>query len=119
MYIILSIMYKFSFIFINLISNLKFSRIFESSIPKITSFYLLGIIEDSLRQIFGDIGGCSDIVVLNFNDKNQSAVIRCLNNFSWKLQAALSLISNYQNIRCKIDINKTLTPDIWLLKTHC
>lgn len=63
-----------------------------------------------MRQVFGEIGGCSEIVLLKFDANNQSAVVRCLKNFGWKLHAALTLISNYQNNRCKLDICKT-TPE--------
>lgn len=72
-----------------------------------------------MRQVFGEIGGCSDIVILNFNASEHSAVVRCLKNFGWKLRAALTLISNYQSYRCKIDVNKTTPEELGLSKTDC
>jgi len=68
----------------------------KEDIGEILPTYLLGAIENNLRQIFGEIGGCTTIELHNFEEKN--FILKVPSKDTKKLRVALTLLSTFQGI---------------------
>lgn len=73
---------------------------------KIESAYILGAIESSLKQIFGEIGGCTEIELLSF-EENRKLVLKVPESDSKKVRTALTLVYKFQGVPCYFEITRT------------
>jgi len=70
----------------------------KENLDEILTYYLLGAIEQSLTTIFGEIGGCTELEILNHTDKNFTLKLPFRDE--QKVRAALTFIPEFKGIPC-------------------
>lgn len=68
--------------------------------------YIQGAIQISLKQIFGEIGGLTEIEVLNLQVADQKFHLKVPKQDLRKVRAALTLIPNFQGNPCHFRVNQ-------------
>jgi ribonuclease P protein subunit RPP14 len=69
--------------------------------------FVKGAIVKSLKTVFGEIGGETDLDLLTFDDSRQKGILRVPIDFVVKTRAALTLISEFQGIPAIFQVNKS------------
>jgi ribonuclease P protein subunit RPP14 len=59
----------------------------------------------SLKTVFGEIGGETELDLLTFDDERQKGIVRTSIDFAVKTRAALTLISEFQGIPATFQVN--------------
>lgn len=67
--------------------------------------YVKGAIEQSLKRIFGEIGGFTTVDLLKFDATRKRLIIRIPHTFYVKLRTALTLIDTFQETACCFHVN--------------
>lgn len=72
----------------------------------LSAIYVKSGIERSLVQVFGEIGGQTEIDLLKFDKERKRVVLRVPREFCVKLRAAITLIGFYQGVPCHFHVRK-------------
>uniref|UniRef100_A0A336LVL0 CSON002256 protein n=1 Tax=Culicoides sonorensis TaxID=179676 RepID=A0A336LVL0_CULSO len=67
---------------------------------EIESAYIIGAIDHSLKQVFGEIGGSSNIELLSLTD-NKNIILKVLKEDTKKIRVALTLLHTFKDIPCR------------------
>lgn len=73
----------------------------------ITPAYFQGSIESSLLELFGEIGGQTEVELVKFDNSQKRGILKVPHEFSSKTRAAITLIGHYQDIPCHFQVLKT------------
>ncbi|XP_055902911.1 ribonuclease P protein subunit p14-like [Eupeodes corollae] len=84
----------------------------------LTPAYFKGSIDQSLRSVFGEIGGLTEVDIFKFDLANQRAIIRVPEDYYVKTRAAITLISKFQDIRCHFQVKKASPILLQLLSSN-
>lgn len=68
--------------------------------------FVRGAIVQSLKTVFGEIGGETELDLLTFDVIRQKGILRVPTNFLVKTRAALTLIAEFQGIPAIFQVNK-------------
>lgn len=80
--------------------------------------YVIGSIEQSLRTVYGEIGGLSIVDLFKFNRETCRGILRVPSTSYVKTRTALTLISNFQGVPCHFQVHSASPVILGLLKTH-
>lgn len=80
--------------------------------------FVEGSIEQSLRTIFGEIGGHATVDLLKYDESRRRAILRVPEDFYVKLRAALTLTSTFQGVLCHFYVHSVSRVLLSLLDTH-
>lgn len=69
----------------------------------------MGAIKEILKEVFGEIGGHTELDLLSFSESKQKGVLRVPLNFKEKLQVAVTLISSFQGVPAIFQIEQSTT----------
>lgn len=69
--------------------------------------FVKGAIVQSLKTVFGEIGGQTELDLLTFDEERQKGILRVPVDFFVKTQAALTFIAEFQGIPAIFQVNKT------------
>ncbi|KFB46059.1 AGAP013417-PA-like protein [Anopheles sinensis] len=75
-------------------------------------------IEGSLQQVFGEIGGHTEIDLLKFDPKRRRIILRVPQAFYVKLRAAITCIADFQGVPCYFLVRKASPVLLSLAETH-
>lgn len=84
---------------------LHYYRKSESRPEEILPVFVKGAIVQSLKTVFGEIGGETELDLLTFDEERQKGVLRVPIDFVVKTRAALTLISEFQGIPANFRVN--------------
>lgn len=74
----------------------------------LTPVYFLGSIVTSLQEYYGEVTTvCSDLELLKFDPKKKRGILKVPSDFYRETRAAISLISQYQDIPCYFNVINT------------
>lgn len=71
--------------------------------------FIKGAIVQSLIEIFGQIGGQTELDLLKFDELKRTGILRVALDFSVKIRAALTLINSFQGNPAVFTINHSST----------
>jgi ribonuclease P protein subunit RPP14 len=77
----------------------------ESRPEEFLPVFVKGAIVKSLKTVFGEIGGETELDLLTFDDERQKGIVRTSIDFAVKTRAALTLISEFQGIPATFQVN--------------
>ncbi|KAL5285088.1 RPP14 family protein [Megaselia abdita] len=80
--------------------------------------YVKGSIEQSLRTIYGEIGGISTVDLIKFDRETGRGILRVPESNYVKTRTALTLISKFQEVPCHFQVHAASPVILGLLKTH-
>uniref|UniRef100_A0A1L8ECR0 Uncharacterized protein n=1 Tax=Haematobia irritans TaxID=7368 RepID=A0A1L8ECR0_HAEIR len=87
----------------------------EETSAVLTSAYFQGSIESSLCEFFGEIGGQTELELVNFNTTLKRGIFKVPKEFCAKTRAAITLIGRYQDIPCHFAVLKVSDKPVSLL----
>lgn len=89
----------------------------KSEAENLLPIYIKSCIEQSLKKVFGEIGGYTTTDLLNFDEKRCRLILRIPEKFYVKLRAALTLIDTFQGVPCCFHVNSVSSVLLALLDT--
>ncbi|XP_037949725.1 uncharacterized protein LOC119680809 [Teleopsis dalmanni] len=66
----------------------------------LTPAYFLGSINNSLKSLFGEIGGQTELEIIEFSIDKKRGIIKVPSDYNRRVRSAIALIGYYQDIRC-------------------
>ncbi|XP_055850855.1 ribonuclease P protein subunit p14-like [Episyrphus balteatus] len=84
----------------------------------LTPAYFKGSIDHSLRSVFGEIGGLTEVDIFKFDSDSRRAIVRVPEDYYVKTRAAITLISKFQDIRCHFQVKKASPILLQLLSSN-
>lgn len=97
---------------------LDISIILSEKTDSVHPIFIKGGIEQSLRSVFGEIGGQTKVDILKFDRKNYRGIIRIPAKYYVKTRAAVTLISQFQDINCHFKVNAASQVLFSLIDSH-
>jgi ribonuclease P protein subunit RPP14 len=90
----------------NIFTTLSYSYSKSESRPEeFLPVFIKGAVVNSLKTVFGEIGGETELDLLTFDDERQKGILRVPIDFAAKTRAALVLISEFQGIPANFRVN--------------
>ncbi|XP_058130587.1 ribonuclease P protein subunit p14 [Anopheles ziemanni] len=75
-------------------------------------------IQGSLNEVFGEIGGQTELDLLKFDPKRRRIILRVPQAFYVKLRAAITFIAEFQGVPCNFLVRKASPVLLSLAETH-
>lgn len=83
-----------------------FFRLLKEKVEELLAGYIQGAIQTSLKQIFGEIGGLTEIKILGLLEESGDFYVKTPKADLKKVRAALTLIAKFQGIPCHFRVNQ-------------
>lgn len=89
----------------------------KSPILRTTQEAFLNVLEESLTNLYGLVGGALLIDLIDFNAETGSATLRCRKSDEQLIWAAAAFVSKFNNVPCQLkvlEVSPTLLPRVEL-----
>ena len=90
----------------NLPQNYTIFRKVKDTKVEIAEIYFLGSILQSLKKIFGEIGGHTTVDLLKYEHNKNRGIIRVPSDYYVKLRTAITLTGQFQDTPCAFIVHK-------------